>query len=132
MPFFRLREWRSVIGPLAVGFLLLLCVVAATACFSAQRGLANAPVQRTTAIELQVARVLSLLQEAETGQRGYLLTQDESYLRPYEAAMRDVAREMDGLDKLVADPTQRAYLAALKKVVDDKFAELARTIERQR
>ena len=86
MPFFRLREWRSVVLPLAIGFLLLLGVIAATAWFGAQRGLANAAVQRTLDIELRLSRVLSLMQDAETGQRGYLLTGDEGYLLPYEAA----------------------------------------------
>ena len=37
----------------------------------------------------------------ETGQRGYVLTGDESYLAPYEDAIRDVANEL-------ADPS--AYL----------------------
>ena len=90
MPFFRLREWRSVVVPLAIGFLLLMGVIAATAWFGAQRGTANAAVQRVLDVELQLSGILSLMQDAETSQRGYLLTGDEAYLQPYEAARRSI------------------------------------------
>ena len=74
MPFFRLREWRSVVVPLAIGFLLLMGVIAATAWFGAQRGTANAAVQRVLDVELQLSGILSLMQDAETSQRGEPLT----------------------------------------------------------
>jgi len=133
MPFFQLREWRSVVVPLAIGFLLLMGVVAATAWFGAERGIANAAVQRILDIELRLSGVLSLLQDAETGQRGYLLTGDEAYLQPYEVARSSIASEMADLRKLVADsPGQSGHLAALTKIIDDKFVELASVIDRRR
>ena len=133
MPFFRLREWRSVVVPLAIGFLLLMGVIAATAWFGAQRGTANAAVQRVLDVELQLSGILSLMQDAETSQRGYLLTGDEAYLQPYEAARRSIAGEMDELRALMADsPGQSDHLAALKKIIDDKFAELVSVIDRRR
>ena len=39
-------------------------------------------------IEGQLYVLLSLLQDAETGQRGYLLTGDETYLAPYDFSVR--------------------------------------------
>jgi len=133
MPFFQLREWRSVVVPLAIGFLLLMGVIAATAWFGAQRGIANAAVQGILDIELRLSRVLSLVQDAETGQRGYLLTGDEAYLQPYEAAIGSVSSEIEDLRKIIADdPSQSGHVSALKKIIDDKFAELALTIERRR
>jgi len=133
MPFFRLREWRSVVLPLAIGFLLLLGVIAVTTWFGAQRGLANIAVQRTLDIELRLSRVLSLMQDAETGQRGYLLTGDEGYLLPYETAIRAISREMEELRTLMADGAgQSQHVAALKKIIDDKLVELASIIDRRR
>jgi signal transduction histidine kinase/ActR/RegA family two-component response regulator len=133
MPVFRLREWRSVVLPLAIGFVLLIGVLAALAWFSAERGAANAATQRTLAIELRLSRVLALLQDAETGQRGYLLTAgDAAYLEPYEEATRAMAEAVDGLAALVKDAAQTQRLAALKKAVDDKFLELKGTIDLQR
>jgi signal transduction histidine kinase/CheY-like chemotaxis protein len=132
MPFLRLREWRSVVLPLAIGFLLLLLVVSAAAWFTAQRGLANAAVQRTLGIELGLSRVFALVQDAETGQRGYLLTGDDAYLAPYEAAKGDIAEAVDDLAELVKDPAQVRRLTRLRKVIDDKFLELKKTIDLQR
>src|SRR5215470_3143688 len=106
MPIFRLREWRSVVLPLGIGFLLLLGIIAASAWFTLQRGMANAALQRTLAVQLGLSRVFTLVQDAETGQRGYLLTGDEAYLAPYEEATRSIARETDQLAGVIEDPTQ--------------------------
>lgn len=133
MPVFRLREWRSVVLPLAIGFVLLIGVLAALAWFSAERGEANAETQRTLAIELRLSRVLALLQDAETGQRGYLLTAgDAAYLEPYEEATHAMAEAVDDLAALVQDAAQGQRLSALKKAIDDKFLELKGTIDLQR
>ena len=43
-------------------------------------------VQRAEERGALLTEVLSLIQDAETGQRGYLLTHDETYLAPYEQA----------------------------------------------
>jgi CHASE3 domain sensor protein len=132
MPFLRLREWRSVVLPLGVGFVLLLGIVVADTWFAVQRGAANAALQRTLAVQLGLRQVFALVQDAETGQRGYLLTGDEAYLGPYEAATRGIAKEMEALARVVQDGTQKSYLAALKKIIDDKFRELKATIDLRR
>ena len=47
-----------------------------------------------------VADVLDALQDAETGQRGYLLTGETVYLQPYEGAAERAARGLNQLDQL--------------------------------
>src|SRR4051812_46756488 len=42
-------------------------------------------------------RLLSTVKDAETGQRGFVITGDESYLEPYEAALRQIEGEIDQL-----------------------------------
>ena len=42
--------------------------------------------KQTIATQLALAQILSLLQDAETGQRGFLLTGSEAYLRPFTEA----------------------------------------------
>jgi signal transduction histidine kinase/CheY-like chemotaxis protein len=122
-----------VVLPLAIGFLLLLGVIATTTWFGVQRGIANASVQRTLQIEVRLSAVLSLLQDAETGQRGYLLTGDEGYLGPYQAAARGIAEAMRELDRLLAgEAAQAPHVSALKKVIEDKFDEMKSTIDRRR
>ena len=74
--------------------------------------------------------VLSAVRDAETGQRGYLLTEKESYLGPYNAAVQDIGPRFDRLRRLTIDnPAQRDPLAALKQHIDAKLAELQQTID---
>ena len=47
--------------------------------------------------------VLSTVKDAETGQRGYLLTGKDSYLDPYSAAVREVGPRLDALQRLTID-----------------------------
>ncbi|HEX9108926.1 MAG TPA: CHASE3 domain-containing protein, partial [Longimicrobiales bacterium] len=78
-------------------------------------------------------RVLSDLTDAETGQRGYLLAGRESYLAPYQRAL--FALRADTLDLrtlLAADSAQHAHLRELFPVIDDKMAELGRTVALRR
>ncbi len=73
-----------------VGFALVLAVVVANTLLSfgnARRLLASErQVVRTREVLAALDDYLSLLGDAETGQRGFLLTGDESYLTPYREA----------------------------------------------
>jgi PAS domain S-box-containing protein len=63
--------------------------------------------------------------DAETGQRAYLLTGDETFLDPYLGARADIARSLDALRRLVrADSSQIVRLAAIERVVPERFALL--------
>jgi len=74
--------------------------------------------------------VLSDLKDAETGQRGYLLTGDDHYLEPYLAAITAVHQKIADLRKLTPDnPSQQRRLDALEPLLESKFAELKQTIE---
>ncbi|HMI58560.1 MAG TPA: CHASE3 domain-containing protein, partial [Gemmatimonadaceae bacterium] len=69
------------------------------------------------------------LTNAETGQRGFLLTNNERYLAPYSAALAAVAADTAQLRKLVgADSVQNHLLDSLAKGINSKLTELAQTI----
>ncbi|MEE4452745.1 response regulator [Novosphingobium resinovorum] len=75
----------------------------------------------------------SSVQDAETGQRGYLLTGKERYLEPYTAALSDVDARFDAIVGLTRDnPAQQARLGTLRHHVQAKLAELRETIEVRR
>ncbi|WP_158918851.1 response regulator [Caulobacter sp. S45] len=77
--------------------------------------------------------LLSTMQDAETGQRGFLLTGDEKYLQPYEDALSKVDSELSGIATLTVDnSTQQANLAHLRPHVEGKLAELKQTIDLHR
>jgi signal transduction histidine kinase len=73
------------------------------------------------------------LTNAETGQRGYLLTNEERYLAPYHAALLAVAADTARLRALVgADTVQKRLLDSLAKGVNTKLTELSETINLNR
>jgi CheY-like chemotaxis protein/signal transduction histidine kinase/CHASE3 domain sensor protein len=77
--------------------------------------------------------LFSTVQDAETGQRGFLLTGNDRYLQPYETALSRVGSELDAIGALTADnPSQQANIRQLRPHVDAKLAELKQTIDLRR
>ena len=80
-----------------------------------------------------LSAVLSSTQDAETGQRGYLLTGNERYLEPYNAALASIPARLDSIRHAVRDNTvQQQRLAELTARVGEKLAELKETIDLRR
>ncbi len=97
---------------------------------SARRLIANdRAVATTNHAILAMANLLSTLKDAETGQRGYLFTENDSYLKPYEDATARLQSELVSLkDQLISAPEQQARLVVLEKIIALKLSELDRTI----
>jgi PAS domain S-box-containing protein len=76
--------------------------------------------------------VLSTYKDAETGQRGYLLTGDRAYLAPYNAAVSQIGAQLSDLDSRAAegllDPND---VAQLRQLGSEKLAELKGTIDQR-
>ncbi len=90
-------------------------------------------VQHTHEVITGLGGILSSIQDTETGQRGYLLTQQEQYLAPYEEAAKRTGAQLERLAGLVQDnEAQQARLAILRDHLNAKLAELDRTIALQR
>lgn len=83
-----------------------------------------------TDARIATARVLQLLTDAETAQRGYLLTGAGDYLQPLDAAKRELpgARRSLGTFLTSGGEPGRAAAERLEKAIDDKLGELDRTI----
>ncbi|HZZ79551.1 MAG TPA: methyl-accepting chemotaxis protein [Gemmataceae bacterium] len=74
--------------------------------------------------------IVSLLKDMETGQRGFLLTRNESYLEPYNGAQLKVTQRILDVRKLTEDnPRQEPRLNALDKVVASLKEELQASID---
>jgi methyl-accepting chemotaxis protein len=77
--------------------------------------------------------VLSLVKDAETGQRGFVITGDEEYLEPHRSAIVALPATLDALRDLMADePAQARRLAEVESLAATKLAELRQTIELRR
>jgi len=74
--------------------------------------------------------LLSALKDAETGQRGYLITGVRSYLEPYTAGGAAADEAMTTIRELTSDNAeQQARLDALEPLLAAKFAEMQQTID---
>jgi signal transduction histidine kinase len=72
-----------------------------------------------------------LLTDAETGQRGFLLTGAPSYLDPYDRARSAIPPAMHELRDLLRNPEQKARLEDLERLVSAKLSELGETVALQ-
>lgn len=74
----------------------------------------------------QIQQVFSLLQDMETGQRGYVITGRESFLEPYEDALPKLDSHVAALERLLRDnPAQLARLQTLKSQAAAKMQIMA-------
>jgi signal transduction histidine kinase len=81
----------------------------------------------------RLEHLVSTITDAETGQRGYIITDRLDYLQPYNSALRDIHRQLANLDMMIAnEPVNRQLslneLNILKGLIEAKLAELNQTI----
>ncbi len=127
-----ITSW-SITRKIIVGFALgpiALIIIGIIAYTNTNRMLATETIMNDSfAVRNALHRVELDLVDAETGQRGYLLTGTASYLRPYEAARDSVKAGMDVLDRTVAsEPQQQARAAQIRTLGNEKLAELAQSL----
>ena len=128
---------RSVETAILAGFGLavLILVVVGVLAYRATLNVEAAADDRAhlNQVRFTIQSVLSLLQDAETGQRGYLITGDQSYLEPYNRALAQVSAATASLRALTAgQPAQQQRLDALDPLVRAELAELQQTIDLRR
>ena len=79
-----------------------------------------------------IGQILATMMDAESSQRGYLLTSDPSYLAPYEQAVSRAQTEAKSLKAALARAPASARLpdiAPLEDIIARKFDELSRTVD---
>jgi signal transduction histidine kinase len=82
-------------------------------------------VAQTYAVLDSVRDNLAALVDAETGQRGYLITGEPEYLQPYNAAVSSLRQRQERLGELTADnPQQQRRWNALKNKAAERLAIL--------
>jgi signal transduction histidine kinase len=115
---------------LAVTTVLAALIVAAAFWLSARSKSDDAWVRHSLEVRAQLTRVLSLVQSAETGQRGYLLTGQELYLSPYRMAHDDLPGSLQRTKDLTSDdPQQQQSINHLQDLIGQKLAELKSTLD---
>src|ERR1700749_1480207 len=86
-------------------------------------------VDHSRQVLAEMEEAQALLLDAETGQRGFLLTGEPSYLEPYNKAVSQVDIHIQNLSGLTVDnPRQQANVAHLGSLAHMKLNELEETI----
>jgi PAS domain S-box-containing protein len=126
------RPWPSVI--VATVFAALLIGLAVVNRVNAERAEASAQsVAHTYAVTTELAEMLATLVDAETGQRGFVITGEDRYLQPYQSAVANVHAHIDRVAALTADnPDQQADLPLVRSLMEAKLAELEESIRVRR
>jgi PAS domain S-box-containing protein len=91
---------------------------------------ADTQVDEIRELQQQTDNLLSSITDAETSQRGYLLTGDRQYLAPYEKAIAALPGELSGLAATAAATHREVkQVAYIQSLIRDKMADLKRTID---
>lgn len=91
-----------------------------------------AAIQQANLGQLNLRILLSLMQDMETGQRGFVLTGNEAYLEPYAQAKQEFEASFARLAREAEGDTQRARLEVLRDLSAKKLDELEAIIALRR
>ncbi len=93
----------------------------------------QAAVRQSLAAREAMVETLSLLKDAETGERGFLLTDGDTFLDPYRVALPKIAQAIDVLRRFGdAEPDEHARARRVIDLVHQKLAVLSYLIARRR
>ncbi|HEY2779776.1 MAG TPA: response regulator [Steroidobacteraceae bacterium] len=120
-----------------IGFLLAVIAVVIIALLSYQslQQTSTTAADLTQSVEVlgHLEALLSTVKDAETGQRGFLLTGEETYLTPYTDAKDALPDDLKSLRALLVDrPEQKRRLDVLESLVNLKMTELENTVAARR
>jgi PAS domain S-box-containing protein len=95
--------------------------------------LATEAVAHTYSVKARLDQLLSTLVDAETGERGFIITGDEAYLEPYTGAVASIAPRLSSIRSLTADNRdQPADADQLATLTTARLRELAAAIHQRR
>lgn len=124
---------RLVILAVGFGFLVLLCVGAATAWAVAQNQTYARLVAHTLEVETAISDFRVLVEQAEASRRGYLLSGDGGFFVIFEGAASEVPRAIDKVQALTVDnPVQQARAATLVSLARQQMTLSRATLQLRR
>jgi len=124
---------RRLLQILTIGLILTLGVVAYTCRAALGYDRLNDQVQRTHQVKEELGAILRLVVDAETGQRGYLITDDPVYLEPYQEATSQIEARLARLDNLTKNSApQQQKMHELRRIEREELAVLQQTVQLDR
>lgn len=125
---------NTIIRQLQIVFsisIILLIISLVASFYSTQKLIDNSKlVNHTNEVLLEAENIISSMKDAETGQRGYLVTGDELFLEPYNGAKAKVDASFNHLRELTVDnQPQQKNLNDVRFLYREKFAQMQRVID---
>lgn len=121
---------RSIIALLALALLLLLAVNTATLVMIQRTSNYNDTVDHSQQVRLAAKDMVMLLTDAETGQRGFMLTARAEYLGVHDNAVAKLPAVIERLETLIAGDAESAErVARVKVMAGQRLALMDETID---
>ncbi|WP_336517199.1 response regulator [Pollutibacter soli] len=117
------------------GVSLFLLLASSLASYLSIRGLVSASdlVNHTYEVSRNLDNVMASLRDAESGQRGYLITGDERFLAPFNGAEEKTYNLIRTVKRLTSDnPAQQADCERLLEVASQRLQYLGTVVARKR
>lgn len=90
---------------------------------------ASASIRSVLTAEILISNVLDDMLNAETGQRGYIITSEVRYLAPYYQSLSALTRSVSDLSNHVSDDAEQDQLVrSLRPLIERKHSEMAESI----
>ncbi len=130
MPISNAAFVRSTVILLAAGMIALLGIVGTSLWLVSKVQVYFAELVEVREVRSAAADLLSTLKDAETGQRGFVITGEATFRKPYDEALKAVAERQKALEERSAKFEHYAErMADIKRLVSEKLVELAETVE---
>lgn len=120
---------RTVWAGVTIGIVLLVVNLALSVANTRTLRQESTGLLRSNELLLALDGVLTLVVDAETGQRGFVITGQPEYLAPYRNAVASIQTQMDKLQALTAeDPVLQSSMADIRHHIGARLGELDLTI----
>jgi CHASE3 domain sensor protein len=127
------RSKRNLL--IGFGFSLVILIASSVLSYLSIKQLIKSQqsVEHTIEVKENLESLMSRMKDAETGQRGYLLTSDESFLEPFEGSRNHVADIFVDVQALTGnDELQQRELPKMQQLINNKFVIMNQTIADKR
>ena len=118
---------------LGYGVSLLVLIVVGVFCYRTMGALltSDREVNESYVLIEKLEKALSLMKDAETGQRGYLLTGKQRFLEPYHGAAQRALQLVDQAAPMTTQATGRRQLADIRQIIVQRMTILSALIEKK-
>ena len=123
---------RVIITVFAVAGLVIAATTFITYAYGTKILQAHAREEVRRQVIRQLEQLLSTIKDAETGERGFIITGDERYLEPYNAASDRLSHELETIKGMPRIDITQKDVAGVEQLVQAKMADLHSTIELRR